>query len=98
MGKAKKAKNRSGTPDPVKLRGTSPRNLQSFKKMCGGPPHLAPQDLLCGGFSRRVPRHALREAPRTEAAMQPTRVARCVAIRYAFSLPNFFGLPRGNQT
>ena len=44
-GKAKKAKNRSDTTNPVSLRGTPPCNLHFFFKMRGSPPHLAPRDL-----------------------------------------------------
>ena len=46
-GKAKKAKNRYSIPHCVKLHGAPPLNLQFWKTMHGGLPHLSPWDLPC---------------------------------------------------
>ena len=63
-GKAKKAKNRSGTPDPVKLHGAPLCNLQLKKNAWQSATSRATGFAVRGGF----PRHAQCKAPQTETA------------------------------
>ena len=85
-----KNKNRSDTLDPIKLHGAPPHNLQLFIKKFGSPPHVTPQDLPCVAVFHAVRTSRSTRSERTEAATW-SAMGDDMAIRHAFSLPNFFG-------